>query len=256
MRVLIIDDASTDETADIGADLARRDPRVSFRRHQNNMGHIETYNEGVAWTQNEYMLVLSADDFLLPGAVRRAVDVFDAHPEVGLVWGPAIVYREGNRPALPPPVPDFELLEAGWFIRTLAVGNSVPMSAAFTRTRVQKHLGGYRKDLPHAGDLEMWLRFALHSKVAMLKATQLAYRRHDGNMSLGYSGWPDLQQCRLAFHIHYPDIRSSLRDGAAVEAFAREKLATKILKLAKAAQKRGDLDKMRNFLGEALRELP
>ena len=47
VRVLIIDDASRDETPKWGERLASLDPRVEFRRHDINRGHICTYNEGL-----------------------------------------------------------------------------------------------------------------------------------------------------------------------------------------------------------------
>jgi len=72
--VLIIDDASPDNTAEVATALVNEDPRVSFIRHAENKGHIATYNEGIEWASADYMLLLSADDYLLPGALSRAVE--------------------------------------------------------------------------------------------------------------------------------------------------------------------------------------
>ena len=89
-RVLIIDDASPDDTASISDQLAAEDSRITVIHHRANMGHIATYNEGNAWTSAPYYLLLSADDYLLPGALQRAVRVLDRHPEVGFVFGMAL----------------------------------------------------------------------------------------------------------------------------------------------------------------------
>jgi glycosyltransferase involved in cell wall biosynthesis len=83
VRVLIIDDASPDNTAEVAAALASEDPLVSFIRHIENKGHIATYNEGIEWASADYMLLLSA---LLPGALSRAAELMDAHPEVGFIY--------------------------------------------------------------------------------------------------------------------------------------------------------------------------
>ena len=90
VRVLVIDDASPDNTAEITAALTRQNSRVTVIRHNKNKGHINTYNEGIEWASADYMLLLSADDYLLPGALRRAADLMDAHPEVGFAFGNAI----------------------------------------------------------------------------------------------------------------------------------------------------------------------
>src|SRR5579884_1695444 len=80
VRVLIIDDASKDETPQVGAALAAQDKRVEFRRHRTNHGHIATYNEGlIDWAAGEFSLLLSADDVLIPGSFARAVKLLSQH---------------------------------------------------------------------------------------------------------------------------------------------------------------------------------
>ena len=67
VRVLILDDASPDNTPEIASALAGEDKRVTFVRRK--QGHIATYNEGIEWASGDYLLLLSADDYLLPGAL-------------------------------------------------------------------------------------------------------------------------------------------------------------------------------------------
>src|ERR1700674_936435 len=78
VRVLIIDDASSDDTAEIAADLAMSDPRVEFRQHKTNKGHIATYNEGLlGWSTADYLVLLSADDMLVHDSLMRATRIMD-----------------------------------------------------------------------------------------------------------------------------------------------------------------------------------
>ena len=85
VRVLIIDDCSTDESEVVGRRLAADDSRVHYRRHDRNIGHIATYNEGLlGWATADYCLLISADDLLTPGALSRAVRVLDEYPSVGM----------------------------------------------------------------------------------------------------------------------------------------------------------------------------
>src|SRR4051812_30883997 len=91
VRVLIIDDCSPDDTPQVAARLAVDNARVDRRRHPTNRGHITTYNEGLLeWARAKYSLLLSADDALAPGALRRAVALLEAHPDAGMVYGRAI----------------------------------------------------------------------------------------------------------------------------------------------------------------------
>ena len=76
VRVIVMDDASTDSTEAVGRRLAAEDPRVEYRRHATNCGHIATYNEALADVTADYCMILSADDQLAhPTSVGRPVFV-------------------------------------------------------------------------------------------------------------------------------------------------------------------------------------
>jgi len=204
VRVLIIDDASPDNTAEVAAELAKHDLRVILLRHTSNKGHIATYNEGIAWVDADYLLLLSADDYLLPGSLNRAVKLMDGHPEVGFTFGNAITMDEQGRQQLTNSIKcksDARILSGPVFMTHIGARNIVPTPTAVVRAELQKRLGGYLLELPHSGDMEMWLRLAAHGSVGFIEAPQAVYRRHAGNMSLAYTtqGWlPDLKQRKAA----------------------------------------------------------
>jgi glycosyltransferase involved in cell wall biosynthesis len=207
IRVLIIDDASPDNTAEVATALAEKDRRVIFRRHPVNRGHIATYNEGIDWASADYLLLLSADDYLLPGALQRAVYIFERHSNVGMVMGKAIELANGNKPlemnaeAPPEHRPEYIIMSGLEFINFSGARNRVSTPTAVVRTELQKRLGGYHPELPHTGDMEMWLRFAAHGCIASLDSYQAVYRRHSRNMTCSYSKrflLPDLEQRKAA----------------------------------------------------------
>lgn len=221
VRVLIIDDESPDETPEVGAALAREDARVTYRRHVVNLGHISTYNEGIKWASADYMLLLSADDYLLPGALKRAMELMDARPDVGLCFGEAVALNEGGKTT--PMKVDVDaggkpsiVLTGADFVRLCVRGGSnnvVPTPTAVVKTNLLKLVGGYRADLPHSGDFELWLRLAAHASVGVVKANQAVYRRHSGNMSLAYfqdNCLTDLQQRKAAFDVFLHSCREVL----------------------------------------------
>src|SRR3569833_941361 len=189
VRVLIIDDTSSDETPRIGKELAA-DPRVEFRRHVTNRGHIATYNEGfLVWASVSYSLLLSADDMLAPGALERATELMDTHPGNGMSFGLAMIITDDGAVELPPAPssPEHRIVTAAEFLqRCCDVGNPVPTPTAVVRTKLQQQLGGYRADLPHTGDMEMWMRFAANSAIGVFRSVQAYYRWHPGNMSSRY----------------------------------------------------------------------
>jgi GT2 family glycosyltransferase len=201
VRVLVIDDASPDNTAEVAAALARANPRVSVKRHSTNKGHINTYNEGIEWASADYMLLLSADDYLLPGALNRATDLMEAHPEVGFTFGNVIELSDsGNERSKKSIIEaanysENRILEGNEFIELSGgADNLVATCTAVVRTKLQKRVGGYRDELPHTGDMEMWLRFAAHASVGFISANQGVYRLHNANMSTAYYAVSDGRQ--------------------------------------------------------------
>lgn len=205
VRVLILDDASPDDTPQVAAALAAQDGRVEYRRHAENIGHIATYNEGLAWADGAYTVLLSADDLLTPGALGRAVRLMERYPEVGVVYGSAITFT--TKPPVartPSDVCNWRIWNGlDWLEVACKVGHIYIRSPeVVVRTQLQRELGGYRQELPHTGDIEMWMRFAVHASVGeILDADQAYYRVHSANMHLRQFSHRlvDLQQRQAAF---------------------------------------------------------
>jgi glycosyltransferase involved in cell wall biosynthesis len=257
VRVLIIDDCSTDDSADVGRALAAEDPRVEFRRHAKNRRHIATYNEGLDWVSGDYCLVLSADDLITRGALERAVALMETHPHVGMTFGPIIRTEAPNFDEVPAPVSYEGAVRSGpEFIEACcaACSNLVETATAVVRTRVQKAIGGYRPELPHAGDLEMWLRCAAVSSIGYVTAPQGFYRRHGTNMSCGYVNRRDYEQVRDAFETFFAGPGSRVPDHPKLAELARRGLAVRAFYLANDAFDAGDGRSCEQLLSEA-REL-
>ena len=265
VRVLIIDDASPDETPDVAAKLVRADPRVVYTRHAENKGHIRTYNEGIAWISSDYYLLLSADDYLLPGALARAARVLDENTAVGLVFGSAIEAFDGGESRTVRPIEQLGLvggptvLEGAEFIRRSRASNFVPTPTAIVRTALQKTCGGYREDLPHAGDMEMWFRLAARGHVAIVPEAQAVYRRHGSNMSLGFTAdhmLPDFKQRQAVLQVFFQENSTYLRDPDSLREESLHALATQVMTAASTSFNEGRLDLSRTLEQYALEVSP
>src|SRR5947209_2320354 len=142
LRVLILDDASPDDTPTVARALAAGDRRVEYRRQATNQGHIATFNKGLAWADGDYTVLISADDLLTAGALSRAAALLDAHPEVGLVSGQVLLFKSGQPlpPARTPPGPGQWKLTPGrkWFERACRTGRTfITSPEAVVRTSLQ-----------------------------------------------------------------------------------------------------------------------
>lgn len=228
LRVLIIDDASSDDSVSVAQRLADADRRVTVISHPQNWGHIDTYNQGIDWASSDYFLLLSADDVLVPGALARAAEVMDANPDIVLTHGEGISWQDDS------PFPKVDARQdCTWTRQDLvremcAIGaNVVNTPTAIGRTCIQKTIGGYRASLPHSADMEMWLRFGAHGAVARIDAVQAIYRKHSSNMSHSYwnEDWSDYPHRKAAFDSFFEDYTDRLPGGRSLRTTAYRMLA-------------------------------
>jgi glycosyltransferase involved in cell wall biosynthesis len=254
VRVLIIDDASSDESLLVARKLAQADPRVSVAGHAENKGHIDTYNEGIAWASAEYFLLLSADDLLVPGALERAVEVMDSNPDIVLTYGKVIQWRDDF------PMPDIKPKQTyTWerhdILKQLCVSTvNISTCTAIARTKAQKAIGGYRASLPHSGDMEMWLRFAANGSVARINAVQGIYRKHSTAMSNAYyvDRMHDFWQAKLAFDSFFDEYENRLDHLRSLRIVARRSLARRIFGCGTGFLARGRFNDGRRLISASI----
>lgn len=244
VRILIIDDASTDGSACVAKAIAAADARVQVTVHAKNRGHIATYNEGLLeWADTDYTVLLSADDKLAPGALRRAADLLDAHPNVGFAYGHPVHFKDGTSP--PPArttVRGWSVWPGQWWLerRFRDAVSCITAPEVMVRTALQKQVGGYDPQLPHTGDIEMWMRLAARSDVGYVRGVdQVFYRVHGHNMTKSRTHLVDLRQRRLAYEAVLERSGDRLPDCARMSEVVHRKLAWQALWLAARAYDRG-----------------
>ena len=83
-QAIIIDDCSTDGTAEL-LDGRLLDKRFGYHRQESNSGASIARNKGVEMAEGEYIVLLDADDLLLPSHLSTTVELLDKMPDIGLV---------------------------------------------------------------------------------------------------------------------------------------------------------------------------
>jgi glycosyltransferase involved in cell wall biosynthesis len=242
--MLIVDDASTDGSGQVADSLARSDHRVRVHHNATNRGHIASYNIGFSDVDGDYVLLLSADDLLTPGALRRAVALLQARPSVGFAYGWSIPFSGSELPPARTDTRSWSVWHGiDWVADRCRRGcNVVRSSDAVVRRTVLERVGGYREDLPHSGDFEWWMRAALVSDVGMVcGADQIYYRLHGSNMSRTTYATTliNLHETRRAFDVA---LAGNEVDRARLRRLAYRALARKAVDLAVAEYMSGEQD--------------
>jgi hypothetical protein len=233
LRVLIIDNGSTDDSLKIARDLAATDPRVEVRAIPKNIGPQNCYNVGVDWASADYFFLIDADDVLAPGALDRAIQLLETNPHVAMTYGRELRVEFAAGEALRP---DDDMLRGDWEIVTgrrfleNQIGDAmctVGASGVIRRTSAQKAAGHYRPELPFADDWELWMRIALFGDVASTNAVQSIRRLHPAAQSTVYDRNPigDFSEREATFACFFTREGATLPDAASLMRQVRHNLA-------------------------------
>ncbi|NLF74576.1 MAG: glycosyltransferase [Chloroflexi bacterium] len=175
-ELIVVDDASTDETPDLLAAFARRDPRIRAIRHAENRKLPGALNTGFAAARGTYLTWTSDDNLYRPEALAVLVEALEGAPEIG------VIYADYS-----------EIDEAGRVVDTITVRD--PQTLVYKscvgpcflyRRAVQETVGPYAEDLYLAEDYDFWLRVSAHFKLRPLHQNLYLYRMHGGALTSRY----------------------------------------------------------------------
>lgn len=261
LRVLIVDNASTDDSPQIAREIAASDRRVELCLRQRNFGPHASFNHGVDWAEADYFAILCADDLFPPGALARAVLIMEQNPDVNLVYGRTEFVPSSFSPpagALPSQPADYRIFNRPEFLEIFCRTGRSPIGGptAIVRTAAQKRAGHYLATLPHTDDVEMWMRIACLGSVAKIDAVQLYARIHEANQSAAVSNvnsWNlEMEQAFAAF---FGGAGAALGQARRLHRMARRSLADRAYWCAVSHLLRGEPG-ARDLLRFALRLRP
>src|SRR5262245_36403861 len=87
IEIIVVDDKSPDNCAEIAEGYARKDSRIRVIRHERNTGVAGGFNTGFHAAKGEIMTRLAQDDLFEPDAVAVLLNFLQENPEVAFVYG-------------------------------------------------------------------------------------------------------------------------------------------------------------------------
>jgi glycosyltransferase involved in cell wall biosynthesis len=181
LRLIVVDDGSTDDTKDI---ISKIDTRTEIRViSQGSLGLTSALNRGLEETNAEFIARMDADDISLKGRLPAQLAFLQQHPNVAAVGTQAAYIDEDGRELgtrtrypLDPKEIRRQLFDKGCVICHPTI---------LARRESLLRCGGYHGAFKHAEDYDLWLRLTDHYEIANLPDVFLRYRRHSQQVSNG-----------------------------------------------------------------------
>jgi glycosyltransferase involved in cell wall biosynthesis len=94
-ELIIIDDASVDNSKDIINFFKQKDPRIKVKFHQKNLGIEKTINEALNISKGDFIAFTASDDIWLPCKLENQLSVINENNDL-IVWSDGQIINENN----------------------------------------------------------------------------------------------------------------------------------------------------------------
>lgn len=173
-ELIIINDGSTDDTASIIKQYAKKDKRIKFVNNKDNRGFIARLNDCLDIATGEYVAKMDSDDISLPSRLEKQVEFLDNNPDYGMVGCQLKTFQSKSFTRRYP---------SEVRITDFLFGCKTTIFMA-RRDIIEQHHLRFDKDYFAAEDMEFYSRFARYAKIHNLQEVLYLYRIHDQSVSM------------------------------------------------------------------------
>jgi len=182
-ELLVIDDASTDDTEKIVKDCIVKDSRVSYIRQPKHAGISYNRNYGIKNTTGKYIAMLDSDDIWSdPVKLATQLNFLETHPDYALIGTNIVIIDNQNTPT-----GEISYATTDSMIRNnILRRNQFAQSSVVFRRSILEHIQTphkpYDENLTVGEDYDLWLAIGTKARFANLSTAMIMYRVHEGSI--------------------------------------------------------------------------
>ncbi len=169
VEVIVVDDASSEETAKVCDALAD----ITYIRVERRLGLGGARNVGMVSSRGEYISFLDDDDLRLEGTLDQQIELLEKEPSAGLIYARANVTNTEGGALYSYPT---DCLQGDLFWKLLTQ-NFIPCGSVVFRRSCLSRIGLLDDDSPGIEDWDLWVRIAELYPITSLRAPVIVWRK-------------------------------------------------------------------------------
>lgn len=206
-EIIIVDDASTDDTKDVVGKY--NDPRIRYIVHPVNCGPSKARNTGIEASKGRYIAFLDSDDIWMPEKIESQIGLFQNGPDnLGVVYTNMKVCDETTSKTFS----THFFAYRGKVLQSLLEVNHVGNSGVMIKKECFAKAGLFDVSMRLCEDWDMWIRVACFDQFDCIEQPLFTLFTHSSNSSANLkqmiSGRETLLQKHAALYRRYPKIHS------------------------------------------------
>lgn len=169
IEIIIVDDASTDDTEEVVSKLLQTDMRIRYIKHDINKGLAAARNTAIFNAKGKYFTFCDDDDIWKENFVEEFVKLAEKFNEK-FCFCCGNIYLDKNKNEIGI-IPKF----SGKLREIIKKGYTPPVAAQFYYTQTIQNLGGYNTEIKTGVDHDLWILLALNDVQIISLPLALSY---------------------------------------------------------------------------------
>ena len=175
IEVIVVDNASSDNTADVVASYV--DERLTYVKNERNLGLFGNFNRCIELATGKFLHILHSDDYIDPDFTARCIAFFQEHPSLVMTSTRARIV--GNSFETDSACSDTDLVYPApdGFRRLLANRSYIACPSVMIRRDIYRDVGPFSLEYPYSSDFYQWLRIARNHDIGFVSGACVFYRQ-------------------------------------------------------------------------------
>lgn len=175
IEYIVIDGGSTDGSCEL---IKKYEDKLAYWISESDSGMYDAINKGLKVASGDILAYLNSDDLYHPDSVKIAVEYFQNHSDIELIYGNCDFIGSRGEFLYTYYYPKFKM-EAFIVMNT----SIIPQQTTFWRSRIHEKIGYFDTTLKMCGDFDFYAKAGKHCRINHIKKNLAKFRIHGASLT-------------------------------------------------------------------------